>query len=64
MESEISNWYRKVYVTKDRWAGYEVRKKYIFWPWSLEVDSCNTHLSRDKAEEWAWRFYNNKKHYI
>lgn len=48
-------------IVRDRFLGYEVQVRNWFWPFWRQAGYCNTHVSLERAEEYANRFASNKK---
>ncbi len=40
-------------VVRDNYAGYEVQIWRWWWPFWVPASPCNTHISVERAEEWA-----------
>ena len=57
---QISRWWRKVWIQPDDWAGYEVMQRFIWWPWPFYFGGCNTHVSIERAKQWAIRKVHNR----
>lgn len=40
-------------IVRDQFCGYEVQVWRWWWPFWIQADFCNTHLSIEAAERWA-----------
>ena len=60
----LSNWWRKLRIMPDEYSGYEVRVKYIWWPFWIQLNFSNTHPTPEAAEARARKLISRETHYI
>ncbi len=53
MTPRISTWWRKYRIVRDAYAGFEVQRWFIWWPFWTMSGFCNTHSTVEKARAFA-----------